>query len=192
LILLDEVGRGTSTFDGLSIAWALVEYLHEAPDLAARTLFATHYHELNELASRYPRVRNYRIQVQEHDGKVLFLRKLIPGGADHSYGIEVARMAGLPEPVIQRAKEVLRQLESQHLVVEEAGEPTHGDGIPSRTAQPVASALDEPDFQMSLFTATPDPIAEQLKAALRTLDLNRLTPIEALMKLEELRRMVEE
>ncbi len=191
LILLDEVGRGTSTFDGLSIAWALVEYLHEAPELAARTLFATHYHELNELANRYPRVRNYRIQVQEHDGKVIFLRKLIPGGADHSYGIEVARMAGLPEPVIQRAKEVLRQLESQHLVVEEASDPAHGDGIPSRSAQPVAATIDEPDFQMSLFTAAPDPVAEQLKDTLRSLDLNRMTPIEALMKLDELRRLVE-
>src|SRR5690606_12995927 len=93
LILLDEVGRGTSTFDGLSIAWALVEYLHEREDVAARTLFATHYHELNELANRYERVRNARVQVEEHDGRIIFLRKLVPGGADHSFGIEVARMA---------------------------------------------------------------------------------------------------
>ncbi len=133
LILLDEVGRGTSTFDGLSIAWALVEYLHETPSVAARTLFATHYHELNELAERFPRVKNYRVQVEEHDGKVIFLHKLVPGGADHSYGIEVARMAGLPEPVIVRAREILRHLEAQHLVVEAPA----GDGEPVR---PVRSA----------------------------------------------------
>ena len=121
LILLDEVGRGTSTFDGLSIAWAIVEYLHENADVAARTLFATHYHELNELAARYGRIRNARIQVQEHDGKVIFLRKLVEGGADHSYGIEVARMAGLPEPVVRRAREVFAH----------AGEPaSHRRGRP--------------------------------------------------------------
>ena len=112
LILLDEVGRGTSTYDGLSIAWALVEYLHETPALAARTLFATHYHELNALAARFPRIRNARVQVEEHDGRVFFLRRLVDGGADHSYGIEVAKMAGLPAPMLARAREILHHLEA--------------------------------------------------------------------------------
>ena len=120
LLLLDEVGRGTSTFDGLSIAWAIVEHLHETPHVAARTLFATHYHELNALADRLPRVRPFRVTVQEHDGRVVFLRTLVPGGADHSYGIEVARMAGLPAPVLARAQDVLLHLEA-HDVAREVG-----------------------------------------------------------------------
>ena len=195
LILLDEVGRGTSTFDGLSIAWALVEYLHQNERVAARTLFATHYHELNELAARYERVRNFRIQVQEHGGKVIFLRKMVPGGADHSYGIEVARMAGLPEPVIERARQVLHQLESQHLVVEAAGEQpeARGDGsAPAKASKPVLPAVDA-DFQMSLFTTPePDPVFEELKEKLSAVDPNRITPIEALLTLAELKRLVGE
>ncbi|MDX1545537.1 MAG: DNA mismatch repair protein MutS [Rhodothermales bacterium] len=193
LILLDEVGRGTSTFDGLSIAWALVEYLHETPAVAARTLFATHYHELNELAARYERIRNFRIQVQEHEGKVIFLRTMVPGGADHSYGIEVATMAGLPDPVIARARAVLVQLESQHLVVE--GGEAAGDSLPRpaegvRSRRPAVPALDDADFQMSLFQpAAPDPEAEALKERLRGLDPDRLTPIEALLALAELKRL---
>ncbi|GIV60125.1 MAG: DNA mismatch repair protein MutS [Rhodothermaceae bacterium] len=187
LILLDEVGRGTSTFDGLSIAWALVEYLHENPQVAARTLFATHYHELNELADRYPRVRNFRIQVQEHEGKVIFLRKLVPGGADHSYGIEVARMAGLPEPVIRRAKEILHHLESQHLVIE-GGERSGGDGVAVRRPAPVP-AVEGGAFQMSLFAPEPDPKLLELRDRLLALDPNRLTPIEALLQLAELKRL---
>jgi DNA mismatch repair protein MutS len=200
LILLDEVGRGTSTFDGLSIAWALVEYLHETAPIAARTLFATHYHELNELAARYGRIRNFRIQVQEHDGKVIFLRKLVPGGADHSYGIEVARMAGLPEPVIARAKEVLRHLESQHLAVDSPA--PHGDGALVDSPTPIlphtqTPALNRPSSianyaQPTLFGPEPDPQAEALKDELRKLDPNRMTPIAALMKLAELKGMVGE
>lgn len=188
LILLDEVGRGTSTFDGLSIAWALVEFLHENPTVRARTLFATHYHELNELASRLNRIRNSRIQVQEHNGKVIFLRKLIAGGADHSYGIEVARMAGLPEPVIQRAKEILNHLESQHLVIDDA---SSGDGVSGRTAQVKSLPEVEPSpaFQMSLFSA--DPQSEEIKKKLATIDPNRMTPIEALLALAELKRLAE-
>ncbi len=195
LILLDEVGRGTSTFDGLSIAWALVEYLHERPDVAARTLFATHYHELNELAARLGRIRNYQIQVQEHDGKVIFLRKLVPGGADHSYGIEVARMAGLPEPIITRAQAILRHLESQHLVVEGAGNDggvEGGDGVQARMAAPGnMPPLDSSALQMSLFNTQRDPVAEELKEKLRVVEPNRMTPIEALMKLAELKRLAE-
>jgi len=193
LILLDEVGRGTSTFDGLSIAWALVEYLHQHDRVAARTLFATHYHELNALTERYARVRNFRIQVQEHGGKVIFLRKMIPGGADHSYGIEVARMAGLPEPVIERARQVLHQLESQHLVVESPGEApaSGGDGAVVKAAKPLLPPADDA-FQMSLFnTAASDPVFEAIKEKLGTVDPNRITPIEALLALAELKRLVD-
>ncbi|MFP4229413.1 MAG: DNA mismatch repair protein MutS, partial [Salinivenus sp.] len=196
LILLDEVGRGTSTFDGLSIAWAIVEYLHERPEVAARTLFATHYHELNAMADRLERVHNYRIQVSEHDGEIVFLRKLIRGGADHSYGIEVAKMAGLPDAVIARAREVLHNLESQHLEVgdgetgEEAGTPS-GDGMRAKKgdADAVPDLEDSQANQMHLF-AQPDPAAEEIKAMLKEIDPNRITPVEALMKLSEMKQKV--
>lgn len=193
LVLLDEVGRGTSTFDGLSIAWALVEYLHEREEVAARTLFATHYHELNELANRYERVRNARIQVEEHEGRVIFLRKLVPGGADHSFGIEVARMAGLPEPVIVRATEILRHLESQHLAVEQLHEAPGGDGISApHTEGAAVPEADRERFQLSLFQGQADPIAEELVEKLRAMDPDRMTPIEALLQLSELRRLVDQ
>jgi DNA mismatch repair protein MutS len=184
LILLDEVGRGTSTFDGLSIAWAIVEHLHETPAVAARTLFATHYHELNALADRLPRVRPYRVQVQEHDGRVVFLRTLVPGGADHSYGIEVARMAGLPPEVLHRAREVLRHLEA-HDVAAEVG-VSGGDGLPAVAAASVAGlpARAEP----ALALPAPDPRAAALLDALGRLEPDRMTPIEALMALAELKR----
>ena len=198
LILLDEVGRGTSTFDGLSIAWAIVEYLHERPEVAARTLFATHYHELNAMADRLERVHNYRIQVSEHEGEIVFLRKLIPGGADHSYGIEVARMAGLPDAVIARAREVLHSLESQHLEVGGDGErtdvdppdasPKSGDGMRAQkgNAEAVPDLKDSPASQMHLF-AQPDPVAAEIKDMLDDIDPNRITPVEALMKLAEMK-----
>ena len=191
LILLDEVGRGTSTFDGLSIAWALVEYLHEREDVAARTLFATHYHELNELANRYPRVRNARVQVEEHDGKVIFLRKLVPGGADHSFGIEVARMAGLPLPVIDRATEILQHLESQPLSVDQR---PGGDGVPAKRPQAgsLPNAGGPERFQMSLFAPEPDPVSEHIMEKLRSLDVDRMTPIEALLTLSELKRILDD
>ena len=192
LVLLDEVGRGTSTFDGLSIAWAIVEYLHENPEVGARTLFATHYHELNEMAERYSHVRNFRIQVQEHDGKVIFLRKLLSGGADHSYGIEVARMAGLPQAVVHRARTILQHLESQHLVIEGGKEEPQGDGVSAPVVAPARMQDLEPAFQMSLFGAEPDPVLLELKDHLLAIDPNRLTPIEAMLKLAELRRMVDD
>lgn len=208
LILLDEVGRGTSTFDGLSIAWALVEYLHERPEVAARTLFATHYHELNAMANRLDRVRNYRIQVAEHDGEIIFMRKLVRGGADHSYGIEVARMAGLPAPVINRAREILAHLESQDLEVRsgESGDQetgrentgdtsgeSSGDGVAAKKADAdaVPSLEESRANQMNLF-GQPDPVAEELKESLRNVDPDRMTPIEALVKLTELRKLLEE
>ncbi len=195
LILFDEVGRGTSTFDGLSIAWAIVEYLHERPEVAARTLFATHYHELNAMADRLERVHNYRIQVSEHEGEIVFLRKLIPGGADHSYGIEVAKMAGLPDAVIARAREVLQNLESQHLEVgadEADGAPSEGppsgDGVRARKgeADAVTDLEDSQANQMHLF-GQPDPAAEEIKEMLGEIDPNRITPVEALMKLAEMK-----
>lgn len=193
LILLDEVGRGTSTFDGLSIAWALVEYLHENPTLSARTLFATHYHELNELQGRLARVRNARVQVQEHDGRVIFLRKLIDGGADHSYGIAVAQMAGLPAPMLVRAREILSHLESQRLA---EGAPAHvgGDGIPEDqgSSRSVPALSETASQQMSLFAAAADPALVALREAVDGLDPERLTPIEALLRLSELKKILED
>ncbi len=184
LILLDEVGRGTSTFDGLSIAWALVEFLHETERVAAQTLFATHYHELNELKDRYGRIVNLRVQVKEHNGKVVFLRKLIPGGADHSYGIEVARMAGLPAPLIARAQEVLKHLESQQLEIH-GGEAR--EGKPATQAPNLADLGDA--HQLSLFQMQ-DPAASEAAELLRSLEPNAMTPVEALLKLVELKKIV--
>lgn len=182
LILLDEVGRGTSTFDGLSIAWSLVEYLHAQEAVAARTLFATHYHELNELEERLERVRNYRIQVQEHNGKVIFLRKLVRGGADHSYGIEVARMAGLPADVLVRSREILTQLEQQELEIRNEG----GRAVPERTV-PLESGP-----QMSLFVAEPDPALQELWDAVQSVDPDAMTPIDALLLLSRLHAKTKE
>jgi DNA mismatch repair protein MutS len=194
LILLDEVGRGTSTFDGLSIAWAVVEYLHEKAEVAARTLFATHYHELNALADRLPRVRNARVQVQEHDGRVIFLRKLIPGGADHSYGIEVARMAGLPDAVIERAKAVLHHLEAHNVAEEiahEGAEPRSrapsGDGAMPE-AKPARAASVAPPTP-ALPAAPTDPALVEIMDRLDDFDPDRMTPIEALMALAELKKL---
>src|SRR5690606_6832729 len=189
LILLDEVGRGTSTFDGLSIAWAVVEHLHERAEVAARTLFATHYHELNALADRLPRVRNARVQVQEHDGKVIFLRTLIPGGADHSYGIEVARMAGLPEAVIRRAKEVLHHLEAHNVAEEIAhegadpGAGPSGDGALPEVKAATAASVAPP--APALPAAPTDPALVAVMDRLDDMDPDRMTPIEALMALAE-------
>ena len=165
LILLDEVGRGTSTFDGLSIAWALVEYLHQNDSIAARTLFATHYHELNALEEQLERVENHRIHVQEHKGKIVFLRKLVRGAADHSYGIEVAHMAGLPSKLLQRAKIILQELESQETVSREISPKIESTQMP---------LFDEPE---------PDPLRDRLKE----IDPDKITPMQALLLLAELK-----
>jgi DNA mismatch repair protein MutS len=165
LIVLDEIGRGTSTYDGLSIAWAVVEYLHNHPRLRAKTLFATHYHELVELASSLPHVRNYNVAVAEEGDRVVFLHKIVPGGADRSYGIHVAQLAGLPKPVIRRAQELLRELE-------------HGERVQASQAKKEASP------QLSLFIER-DPVLD----ALKSLDMNSLSPLEALMKLYELQKL---
>ncbi len=188
LILLDEVGRGTSTFDGLSLAWAIVEHLHETDAVAARTLFATHYHELDALSERLARVRSYSVRVQEHDGKVVFLRTLVPGGADHSYGIEVARMAGLPASVVARAKAVLRHLEANDVAAEvgvHGAGGTRGDGLPA-TVRPSVGALPEAEAPVAL--AAPHPIAVEVLDRLEALEPDRMTPIEALMAIAELKR----
>ena len=180
LILLDEVGRGTSTFDGISIAWALTEYLHER--VGARTLFATHYHELNELADLYPRIRNFKVEVREYGDKVVFLHKLTPGFADHSYGIQVAQMAGLPEEVTERAKKILENLEgaglSVHKQAESGGHRARGRVLPR-------------EFQLTLFEIPARQFLgggdDALREELNKLDLDKMTPLEALQKLAELK-----
>ena len=170
LILLDEVGRGTSTFDGISIAWALTEYLHER--VRAKTLFATHYHELNELAQHYERIKNYKVDVREYGDRVIFLHKLVPGFADHSYGIQVAQMAGLPGEVTDRAKDLLKNLESSELILTRRSKATPGE-VPGPGG-----------LQMTLFEAKQD----ELRRSLHELDLDRLTPLEALKKLAAMNR----
>ncbi len=175
LILLDEIGRGTSTFDGISIAWAITEYLHENPKVAAKTLFATHYHELNEMADLFPRIRNYKVEVREYDDKVIFLHRVNPGRADHSYGIQVAMMAGLPVFVTNRAKEILNNLESKELTPYEVKK------------ERLKKLKSETDNQISLFEFKDD----ELRTEIKNLELNTLTPIEALIKLNELKRKME-
>lgn len=193
LILLDEVGRGTSTFDGLSIAWSLAEFLHNHAPVAAKTLFATHYHELNELEHRYARIKNFNVQVKEHDGKVIFLRKLIRGGADHSYGIQVANMAGLPHVVIERAKEILQNLESHSLDLTSNKDTPEKNAINQKKAaqkmtESVPTQLEI--AQMSLFANHMDPKFETLMNKLEAVDPNRITPIEALMIVTELKQVI--
>ncbi|MBO6522395.1 MAG: DNA mismatch repair protein MutS [Balneolaceae bacterium] len=193
LILLDEVGRGTSTFDGLSIAWSLAEYLHNHAPVAAKTLFATHYHELNELEQMYDRIKNFNVQVKEHDGKVIFLRKLIRGGADHSYGIQVANMAGLPEIVINRAKEILSNLENHSLDITNKNGSIEGKATQQKeAAKNLSQKVDKQEEieQMSLFNTHIDPRVETLMNKLEATDPNRMTPIEALMLVTELKKVL--
>jgi DNA mismatch repair protein MutS len=170
LVILDEIGRGTSTFDGLSIAWAVAEFIHNSPRMGAKTLFATHYHHLNELEKTLPRVKNYRVAVKEEGDRVIFLRRIVPGGTDRSYGIEVARLAGLPAEVIERAKQVLWTIEQGNSV----GMLQRGKSVKPPPPAPAA--------QLTLFKAASDPIVEELKA----LDVDGLTPLQALNKLAEL------
>jgi len=170
LLILDEVGRGTSTYDGLSIAWAVIEYIHNHTRLRSRTLFATHYHELVELAGFLPRVRNYNLAVAEEEGKVIFLRKVIPGGADKSYGIHVAQLAGLPKTVIHRAEEILQELEKDQLERKEGTKKKPG------TAQPL---------QLPIFGQ-----GSAIEEEVRSLDVDSMSPIEAINKLYELKKKV--
>lgn len=184
LILLDEIGRGTSTYDGISIAWSIAEFLHNNANAQPKTLFATHYHELNELANKFPRIRNYNIATRQVNNKVIFLRKLVAGGSNHSFGIYVAKMAGMPKDIVERANRILHQLEQKS--IENTNDSKDSNGIQnSLKAMPV-----EQPVQLSIFE-TADPVAGKLKAALEDLDLNSMTPIECMMKLNEMRRMLE-
>jgi DNA mismatch repair protein MutS len=170
LVVLDEIGRGTSTFDGLSIAWAVAEHLHD--QVGCRTLFATHYHELQDLARERPDVRNLTVAVKEVGDRIVFLRKLVQGGASRSYGIEVAKLAGLPAEILGRAREILKNLES--LEVDDGGHATLARG--RRPRRPAAPA----DGQLGLFGATPDPAAQRLRKELEALDVDALRPLDAL------------
>ena len=180
LILLDEIGRGTSTYDGISIAWSLAEFLHNNPAAHPKTLFATHYHELNELAKSYPRIRNFHISTKELANKVLFLRKLVEGGSHHSFGIHVAQMAGMPKSIILRAAEILQQLERKS--IEDKSENMATNIEPSTSTE---------QMQLSIFEVS-DPAIGKVKEMLGSMDINTMTPIECMMKLNELVRILEE
>jgi len=175
LVILDEIGRGTSTYDGISIAWAMVEYIHEQVEGKAKTLFATHYHELNEMEASFPRVRNYNVSIKELDDRVIFLRKLLPGGSEHSFGIHVAQMAGMPKSVVKRANEILTELEK-----------TGGEKNLSKPVGELAGGRE--GLQMSFFQLD-DPILKQIRDQIADLDINNLTPVEALNKLNEIKKL---
>lgn len=178
LVLFDELGRGTSTYDGISIAWAIVEYLHEHPKARARTLFATHYHELNEMEKNFPRIKNYNVSVKELNGKVIFLRKLERGGSEHSFGIHVAEIAGMPRSIVKRANVILKQLEADNSGVGAAGKAR-------------VKHLDESREGMQLsFFQLDDPVLEQIRDEILGLDINNLTPMEALNKLNDIKKIV--
>ncbi len=178
LVLFDELGRGTSTYDGISIAWAIVEYLHETKRARARTLFATHYHELNEMEKNFARIKNYNVSVKEVDGKVIFLRKLERGGSEHSFGIHVAEIAGMPKSIVKRANVILKQLESENAQVGTVGKPT-------------AERLEQSREGMQLsFFQLDDPVLCQIRDEILGLDINNLTPVEALNKLNEIKRIL--
>jgi DNA mismatch repair protein MutS len=184
LVLLDEIGRGTSTYDGISIAWSIVEFLHGAPE-APKTLFATHYHELNELENKLPRVKNYHITNKEVGNRIIFLRKLAPGGSTHSFGIHVAKMAGMPPALIDRANAILAQLEEKQVGDDMASAST----IPMKKTERQIKNLAAPQVQLSIFDLHSETFAS-IRKALETIDINRLTPVEALMKLNEIRNML--
>jgi len=177
LVLFDELGRGTSTYDGISIAWAIVEYLHETPKARARTLFATHYHELNEMEKNFSRIKNYNVSVREVDGKVIFLRKLERGGSEHSFGIHVAEIAGMPRSIVKRANVILKQLESENAQVGKAG-------------RPIADIADSREGMQLSFFQLDDPVLVQVRDEILGLDINNLTPVEALNKLNEIKKIV--
>ncbi len=176
LILLDEIGRGTSTYDGISIAWAIAEYLHENGKARAKTLFATHYHELNEMTSKFQRIKNYNVSVKEIGSKILFMRKLLPGGSEHSFGIHVAKIAGMPSQVLTRAERMLKELELTHDLGDKA------------MKKKVKKAVTTENMQLSFFQLN-DPVLEQIHEELVSIDINALTPVEALMKLNEIKKL---
>lgn len=175
LILLDEIGRGTSTYDGISIAWAIAEYLHNHSNAKAKTLFATHYHELNELTNTFSRIKNYNVSVKEANNKIIFLRKLVPGGSEHSFGIHVAKMAGMPSKLISRANDILKRLEQER---------TGGEHIKDSMKK-----IQKQAYQLQMFSID-DPVLVKIRDMLNNLDVNALTPVEALMKLDEIQRLL--
>lgn len=177
LILFDELGRGTSTYDGISIAWAIVEYIHEHPQFRPKTLFATHYHELNEMEHSFKRIRNYNVSVKEVNNKVIFLRKLVPGGSEHSFGIHVAKMAGMPKSIVKRSHEILKQLENEN----------RQDGISSKPVKNIASAAE--GYQLNFFQLD-DPVLSRVRDEIKHMDVNNLTPLEALNKLNEIKKII--
>lgn len=177
LILFDELGRGTSTYDGISIAWAIVEHIHEHPKAQAKTLFATHYHELNEMERSYKRIANYNVSVHEADGKVIFLRKLVRGGSEHSFGIHVARLAGMPQSIVKRAEQILKQLECEN----------RQSGISKKPTSELASTRG--GMQLSFFQLD-DPVLSQIRDEILHTDINNLTPVEALNKLNDIKKII--
>ena len=187
LILLDEIGRGTSTYDGISIAWSIAEFIHEQPKAKAKTLFATHYHELNEMSEQFPRIRNFNVSVKEVGNKIVFLRKLSPGGSEHSFGIHVARLAGMPRRVVERAEDVLKQLEKSHAAeLNTSGLGTTGS---SQNKYSGSTRPDTDEMQLSFFKLD-DPVLEQIREEILGTDINNLTPVEALMKLNEIKKLL--
>jgi DNA mismatch repair protein MutS len=176
LVLFDELGRGTSTYDGISIAWAIVEYIHEHGHSKAKTLFATHYHELNEMEKSFHRIKNYNVSVKEIDKKVIFLRKLVKGGSEHSFGIHVAKMAGMPQSIVKRSEQILKQLES--------------DNRQSGVAKPIGEIADQREGMQLSFFQLDDPVLEQIRDEIKNLDINNLTPVEALNKLNDIKRII--
>ncbi len=178
LILLDEIGRGTSTYDGISIAWAIAEYLHENGKSKPKTLFATHYHELNEMERQYPRIKNFNVSVKETGNKILFLRKLIAGGSEHSFGIHVAKLAGMPSKVVNRANEILHRLEETRADAGNSGGTT------------IQALPEEKDAMQLSFFQLDDPVLSQIKDEIQQTDINTLTPVEALMKLNEIKKLI--
>ncbi|WP_185117487.1 DNA mismatch repair protein MutS [Dysgonomonas sp. Marseille-P4361] len=176
LVLFDELGRGTSTYDGISIAWAIVEYIHEHPKARAKTLFATHYHELNEMEKSFKRIKNFNVSVKEIDNKIIFLRKLVPGGSEHSFGIHVAKMAGMPQSIVKRANSILKQLESDN----------RKQGI----SKPIKDINENREGYQLNFFQLDDPVLSQVRDEIKLLDINNLTPMEALNKLNEIKKIV--
>ena len=174
LIILDEIGRGTSTYDGISIAWSITEYLHQNKIANPKTLFATHYHELNEMTNSFDRIKNFNVSVKELKNKIIFMRKLVEGGSAHSFGIHVAKMAGMPKLVLDKANTILKKLEKSH----------SGD-LKSDVLELVA----EENMQLSFFKLD-DPVLMQIKEEIEAIDINTLTPVEALMKLNEIKKFV--
>ncbi len=176
MVLFDELGRGTSTYDGISIAWAIVEYLHEQPKARAKTLFATHYHELNEMETSFKRIKNFNVAVKEVDNKIIFIRKLLPGGSAHSFGIHVAKMAGMPQSIIKRADTILGEMEANN----------RKEGL----KKPISDFIEKREGYQLNFFQLDDPILSQIRDEILHLDVNNLTPLDALNKLNEIKKIV--